>query len=48
MLVGAALTLGCNLLCTLPGSGTLIPINVITPLVGTPVIMSVILGHNRK
>ena len=48
MLVGAALTLGCNLLCTLPGSGTLIPINVITPLVGTPVIMYVILGHNRK
>lgn len=48
MLVGAALTLGCNLLCTLPDSGTLIPINVITPLVGTPVIMYVILGHNRK
>ncbi len=47
MLVGAALTLGCNLLCTLPSSGTIIPINVITPLVGTPVILYVILGKNR-
>ena len=47
MLVGAALTLGCNLLCSLPADGTLIPINVITPLVGAPVILYVILGKNR-
>ncbi len=48
MLVGAALTLACNLLCTLPGGGTIIPINVITPLVGTPVILYVILGRNHS
>lgn len=47
MLVGAALALFCNLLCTLPGGGTVIPINVITPLLGTPVILYVILGKNR-
>lgn len=47
MLVGAALALSCNLLCTLPGGGTVIPINVITPLLGTPVILYVILGKNR-
>lgn len=43
MLVGAALTLVCNLLSTLPSGGTLIPINVITPLIGAPVILYVIL-----
>lgn len=47
MLVGGALTLGCNLLCTLPGDGTVIPVNVITPLVGTPVVLYVILGKNH-
>ena len=43
MLMGAALTLLCNLLCTLPRSGSIIPINVITPLIGAPVILYVIL-----
>ena len=47
MLVGAILTLGCNLLCTMPPGGRIIPVNVITPLVGTPVILYVILHRNK-
>ena len=43
MLTGACLTLLCNLLCTPPSDGTLLPINVITPLIGAPVILYVIL-----
>ena len=47
MLMGAALTLLCNLLCTLPHSGSIIPINVITPLIGAPVILYVILRRKE-
>ena len=43
MLMGACLTLLCNLLSTMPASGSIIPINVITPLIGAPVILYVIL-----
>lgn len=43
MMMGAALALLCNLLSTtLPTSGTLIPINVLTPIIGAPVILWVI------
>ncbi len=42
MLLGASLTLLCNLLSTLPGESGLIPINVITPLLGAPVIIYII------
>ena len=48
MLLGAMLALGCNLLCTLPSEGTMIPVNVITPIIGTPVILYVILRKNRS
>lgn len=48
MLAGAVLALACNLLCTLPASGTVIPINVVTPLVGTPVILYVLLGRDHR
>ncbi len=47
MLMGACLALLCNLASTLPSNGSLIPINVITPLIGAPVILYVIL-HTRK
>lgn len=46
LLTGAALTLLCNLISTLPAN-TLIPINVITPILGAPVVVYVILRHNR-
>lgn len=45
MLMGAMLTLLCNLISTLPSGGSLIPINVITPLIGAPVILYVIFKH---
>ena len=43
MLMGGCLTLLCNLLCTMPASGSIIPVNVITPLIGAPVILYVIM-----
>lgn len=43
MLMGGCLTLLCNLLCTVPRSGSIIPVNVLTPLIGAPVILYVIL-----
>lgn len=42
MLIGSSLALFCNLLSTLP-SGTLIPINVITPCIGAPIVILIIL-----
>ena len=42
MLTGAALALLCNLLCTLP-STTVIPLNAVTPILGAPVILYIIL-----
>ena len=47
MLTGACLTLLCNLASTLPTSGGVIPINVLTPIIGAPVILYVILHHNN-
>ncbi len=43
LLTGASLTLACNLISTLPGEGGVIPINVITPVIGAPVVLWVIL-----
>jgi iron complex transport system permease protein len=48
MLIGANLTLVCNLLSTLPRDGNIIPISVITPLIGAPVILHVILRQVRS
>lgn len=41
MLSGAVIALLCNLLCTLP-SATVIPLNAITPVIGAPVIIYII------
>jgi iron complex transport system permease protein len=38
MALGASIALACNLLCNLPKSSVL-PINVLTPLIGAPVIV---------
>lgn len=43
MLAGAAVTLLCMLLCYLPGPAGLLPLNAVTPLIGAPVILYVIL-----
>ena len=42
MLMGAVLALVCNLLCTLPQDGGIIPLNAVTPLFGAPVIIYVL------
>ena len=43
MLMGSVLALLCNLLCTLPSDGGVIPLNAITPLFGAPVIIYVLI-----
>lgn len=47
LLVGAAVALPCNLLCTLPGEAGIIPLNAVTPLIGAPVILYVLLRGRR-
>ena len=47
MLMGAVIALLCNLACSLPPEGGILPLNVVTPLVGAPVILHVILRHRR-
>lgn len=42
MLVGASIALLCNLFCTLPSDGGIIPLNAVTPLFGAPVIIYVL------
>ncbi len=43
MLCGAILALCCSLLSTLPGESSVIPINVLTPIIGAPTVLYVIL-----
>ena len=47
MLCGAALALLCNLLCILPGEWGMIPLNAVTPVLGAPVIVYVIVRQRR-
>lgn len=43
VLTGASVALLCNLICQLPGESGLLPLGAITPLVGAPVIIYVVL-----
>ncbi|WP_456103464.1 iron chelate uptake ABC transporter family permease subunit [Prevotella sp.] len=43
VMVGAAIALLCNLLCYLPGEVGVLPLNAVTPLIGAPVIIYVII-----
>lgn len=47
LLLGSALALLCLFLCSLPHDRGLIPLNVVTPLFGVPVILYVILRKNK-
>jgi len=47
LLMGATLGLLCNWICALPADGTLIPLNVVTPLFGVPVILYVLLARKK-
>lgn len=43
ILIGGAVALLCNMLCQLPGESGLIPLGAITPLIGAPVILYVVI-----
>ena len=42
MLMGAAIALLCNLLCSLPSDGGIVPLNAVTPLFGAPIIIYIL------
>ena len=45
MLTGSAIALLCNLICVLPGENGIIPLNAVTPVIGAPVIIYVIMSQ---
>lgn len=48
ILMGITIALLCNLISTLPGDKGLIPLNAITPFIGAPVILYVLLRGNHR
>ena len=47
LLAGSAVALLCNLICILPGESGIIPLNAVTPVLGAPVIIYVIINQRR-
>ncbi len=47
ILTGSIISLLCNLVCNLPLSGITLPLNAITPLVGAPVVLYIIIRRKR-
>lgn len=47
LLLGAAIALLCNLICVLPGEAGIIPLNAVTPVLGAPVIIYVIVNQRK-
>lgn len=43
MLAGAVVAMACHLLCFVPGEAGMLPLNAVTPLIGAPVIIYVII-----
>lgn len=48
ILLGSAVALLCNIICTLPGDIGVIPLNAVTPMLGAPVIIYVIAKQKKK
>ena len=48
ILLGAVVALLCNVLCFLPGESGVIPLNAVTPVIGAPVIIYVIVSGTRR
>lgn len=48
LLTGAVVALLCNLVCVLPGEAGFIPLNSVTPIIGAPVVIYVILSGRRR
>ena len=47
LLSGSVVALLCNLICILPGESGIIPLNAVTPVLGAPVIIYVIINQRR-
>ena len=47
LLTGGVIALICNLLTTLPGENGVLPLNAVTPVIGAPVIIYVILNRRN-
>lgn len=47
ILLGSCTALVCNLACVLPGDNGLIPLNAVTPVIGAPVIIYVIINQRK-
>ena len=47
ILIGALVALLCNWVCHMPGEGGFLPLNAVTPLIGAPVVIYVILKKWR-
>lgn len=48
ILTGGSLCLLCNLLCNLPGTSGSLPLNVVTPIIGAPTVIYIILKQRNK
>jgi iron complex transport system permease protein len=47
LLTGSTIALLCNLICILPGDAGIIPLNAVTPILGAPVIIYVIINQRK-
>lgn len=47
VLMGAIVALACNLFCVIPAGGGMIPLNAVTPIIGAPVIIYIIMRNRR-
>lgn len=48
LLTGSVVALLCNVLTSLPGESGMLPINAVTPLIGAPVIIYVLMPHHHS
>lgn len=48
LLTGSLIALTCNLISTLPGDNGLLPLNAITPIIGAPIIIYVIMTSRKR
>lgn len=47
MLMGAVVALACNVITVLPGDGGVVPLGAVTPLIGAPVIIYILIKHRK-
>ena len=47
LLTGGVIALICNLICALPGEAGIIPLNAVTPVLGAPIIIYVIINQRK-